>query len=155
MTNKAVARALDELLDLICEEIESKGDDTFLKAVNLLTEISDTLRERLYRETERDSINKIADYFGKSLQTRQAIEESTEFSLACSHILRADRDMSQELGNLIEEVADLEIMLDQIKHLYDINHGLINEIKAAKIERTLHKIELFKAAASSSEVRCV
>lgn len=45
------------------------------------------------------------------------------------------------LSNLIEEVADVEIMLEQIKHLLQIQEGDILALKQFKINRTRERIE--------------
>ena len=53
--------------------------------------------------------------WGAEAQLLMASEESTELSLAIHHYLRGRADK----GHIAEEIADVELMLDQIKALFD------------------------------------
>lgn len=70
------------------------------------------------------------DRFGETPQMLVAIEEFSELSAAISRMLTSKGD----LLDLVTEVADAEIMLSQIKLLYDISSVVIEE-KQRKIDR--------------------
>lgn len=52
-----------------------------------------------------------------------------------------DRTKTEEtFGNIVEEMADVELMIGQVKYLLDINQDAIDEIKEEKIKRIKEKI---------------
>jgi NTP pyrophosphatase (non-canonical NTP hydrolase) len=53
--------------------------------------------------------------FGTEAQTRKAVEELTELSLALQRALEGRGD----LDNIREEIADVEIMVAQLRKVYD------------------------------------
>lgn len=106
-----------------------------------------------------ESIHKIADHYGYEPQSRQLIEEMDELTQAINKFWRKDLDcgkkdfqinpiplgdgilvMSDEYHNLIEEIADVEIMLEQIKYLLKCSEG-VSELVSQKIFRQLVRIE--------------
>ena len=46
-----------------------------------------------------------------------------------------------EKAHIIEEIADIEVMLDQFKAYYDIGQEEINKVKDYKIKRQIERIE--------------
>lgn len=46
-----------------------------------------------------------------------------------------------EKAHIIEEIADIEVMLDQFKAYYDIGQEEVNKVKDYKIKRQLERIE--------------
>ena len=85
-----------------------------------------------------ERLKKIAKYHGKKTQLEQIIEESAELIVAVRKYLREAEDLP--FVNVVEEIADVEVMTNQIKYLFGIENK-VEEIKAAKIERTLKRIE--------------
>jgi len=85
-------------------------------------------------------IKYIADYFGSEKQSNKAVEELNELAVAIAHY---QKYRSQEWrANLIEEIADVEIMIEQIKYLHGINQPDIDAVKEYKIQRTVDEIEV-------------
>lgn len=83
-----------------------------------------------------------ADHYGYELQSNQLIEEMAELTQAIS---KYRRDNSKaNFDNIIEEIADVEVMLHQIKHLLGINPRYIEGIKEHKVYRTAKRIEEYK-----------
>ena len=79
-----------------------------------------------------------AHYWGCSPQINQAIEEMAELIQALNKYRRA---VCEETRNhVIEEVADVEIMLEQIKELLAIDSADITDVKVHKIRRTRERI---------------
>lgn len=84
-----------------------------------------------------------AEYFGAEKQMVLMIEELAELAQAGAKWLRihtqgqAVRKTEDEvLESLMEEMADVSIMIDQIKYLLGISERHLAEIRVEKIKRT-------------------
>lgn len=88
---------------------------------------------------EQNIIN--AEHFGRDRQLQQAIEECSELIQAISKYNRllngeyAGKD-KKIIANLVEELADVEICIEQLKHFLKISESKINSVKEFKIKRT-------------------
>ena len=78
-----------------------------------------------------EDIKKIAEHYGLNHQKIKLIEEMAELTQA---ICKGDEN------NIIEEIADVEILLEQVKHLMKINITM-DVMKKFKINRQLKRIE--------------
>lgn len=85
-----------------------------------------------------------AEYFGYEAQSNQLVEECAELIQAVSKYRRAAAKGEDEkliaLSNLVEEIADVEIMLEQVKYLLQIPEEDIQAIKLYKVNRTKERI---------------
>lgn len=81
--------------------------------------------------------NELLEKKGFTNQTIIAIEELSELQ---KELCKALRD-KLNINNLIEEIADVEIMLFQIKKIFNIKKEQIDCIKIKKIERTKNKLK--------------
>ena len=102
-----------------------------------------------------EAIKKIADTYGYDAQSRQLIEEMAELTVAINKIWRLEQTQNSEKfcltfynlsmwkrkNELTEEIADVTIMLEQIKYLLQISDSDINEIIEQKLNRQLERIE--------------
>lgn len=77
--------------------------------------------------------------FGALPQMVVAIEECSELQKEITKIIRKKGDLT----NLAEEIADVEIMLEQLKLIFTI-HDKVIEQKGKKIERLKRIIEKYK-----------
>lgn len=91
----------------------------------------------------------IARFYGFDAQTNQLIEECAELIQAVNKYKRkylrgqtvlesggkTPRDM------IVEEIADVEVMLCQIKQMFGITERQIGEVAERKIERTMMRME--------------
>ena len=84
-----------------------------------------------------NQIKYIANRYGKESQLRQLQEECAELIVACSKILR---NSNRAVNNLIEEIADVRIMIEQIEFLYGIKTFVEDEM-IYKIERQLERMK--------------
>lgn len=84
----------------------------------------------------KEKIHKIADHYGLHHQLMKTVEELNELSLECAK----SWDKRSITVNLISELADVEVMLSQIKYLGKIEQSDIDEVKAYKINRQLKRI---------------
>lgn len=105
---------------------------------------------------------KIAEHYGYEAQSRQLIEEMAELTQAINHLWRIqngfhagpgtpniDYDETVTLNDLekyavdriAEEIADVEIMLKQVKYLMMLSKGWLKSAKRNRIARQLKRIE--------------
>lgn len=94
-------------------------------------------------------LKKIADYYGYEAQSNQLVEECAELIQAVSKYRRAvlgkGQPVAEEikviaLSNIIEEIADVEVMLEQIKYLLQIPEDDIEAVKIFKGNRTRERM---------------
>ncbi len=72
----------------------------------------------------------IADHFGLQNQVYKLYEEMSELAVALTH---------HDMENIVEEIADVKIMLAQLEYLFDVKDK-VKGVVDYKIERTLTKI---------------
>ena len=96
-----------------------------------------------------NDLKKIADHYGYEAQSSQLVEECAELIQAVNKYRRAKAGAGQPLAdykitvvldNLIEEIADVEIMLEQIKYLLQIPEDEIEAVKLFKVNRTKERM---------------
>ena len=85
---------------------------------------------------EDTRIKTIADHYGIKKQMRQLAEECSELAVEASHSARKGTTVK-----IIEEMADVEIMIEQIVYLAKIDRKDIDEVIDYKIERQLKRIK--------------
>lgn len=105
--------------------------------------------ERSYRDfmcksiSEQNIVN--AEHYGYEAQSNQLVEECAELIQAVSKYRRAEAKGEDEkliaLCNLVEEIADVEIMLEQIKYLLKIPEEGLIAYKQFKVNRTKERID--------------
>lgn len=106
---------------LIAAEMNSSQIREVLNKLAAYEDLSETPSEstKLYK--------KVIQAYGKSAQMIVAMEECSELIQAISKKLRGRET------NVEEEIADVEIMLEQLKLMS--NESLIEEIKESKLQR--------------------
>ena len=82
-------------------------------------------------------LQQIAEHYGLRKQMRQTVEEMAELTQVICKAERYDLDTVRD--HLVEEVADVSIMIDQLEYL--LGDSRIAQIKAEKIERQKRRIE--------------
>ena len=98
-----------------------------------------------------EAIVKIAENYGYDAQSRQLIEEMAELTQAINKYWRkqlecgkrtpfATKPDNEEWKNIVEEIADVTIMLEQIKYLLSISDTDIERIIEQKLNRQLERI---------------
>ncbi len=86
--------------------------------------------EKFTENTFKKSILK----YGKEAQCRQAMEECAELIQAINKCLRYPDKMDSK-PNLIEEIADVEIMIFQLKEMFNIDDDIVEDYKFLKARR--------------------
>lgn len=84
-------------------------------------------------------VKRIADHFGYEKQKNMLIEEMAELIQALNKFDRKKNEEAYE--NIIEEMADVELMIEQAQYLLAADRQTIDKIKEEKIERTLLAID--------------
>ena len=104
------------------------------------------------QEEYRNNIVAIAEHYGYESQSRQLIEEMAELTVAINKLWRVERFCDRknimdvkgfsypEVKEIIGEIADVEIMLSQIKHLLSCN----DEVEQEKERKILRQLERMK-----------
>jgi NTP pyrophosphatase (non-canonical NTP hydrolase) len=93
----------------------------------------------------KNKLKEIADYYKLDTQSRQLNEELAELIQANSKYSRYSENNSMNweyLQNMCEEIADVQIMIEQMLYLLDIDNEAIEKIKMKKIDRQLERIKL-------------
>jgi len=85
------------------------------------------------------AIHAIATHYGKKAQSMQTCEECAELIQAVSKLTRGET--SARILSLIEEIADVRIMMSQLMLLYGISDLEVTEVMQAKLERQLERIK--------------
>ena len=95
---------------------------------------------------------RIACQYGYDAQSRQCIEEMSELTKAINKFWRKHLDCgkkelssvdfhNKEYEDIVEEIADVQIMLDQMKMFMDCEDSIYDVIEK-KIDRQLERISL-------------
>lgn len=94
--------------------------------------------------SRRKKLRDIASYYGSTTQCRQCIEECAELIQAISKWDRAQNSGDPEkvktvVSRMVEEIADVRIMLDQLIYLYGCSEE-VDKMIDEKINRHIVRI---------------
>lgn len=84
-------------------------------------------------------LRKIADHYGLTVQKNQLAEECAELIQAIS---KTNRNPASAIAraNLVEELADVSIVLEQVVYLMSCRLDVI-EVVERKLDRTIRKMQ--------------
>lgn len=85
----------------------------------------------------REQKMEIINFYGIPHQLKKLSEEVYEFQEA----VLMDYGNEECLEHIIEEFADIQVLLDQFKEFYEIDDEKIEDNKIIKINRTLERIK--------------
>jgi hypothetical protein len=98
----------------------------------------------------QDKLKIIAEHYGIENQSIQLMEEMVELTIALNKYRRSSKNEHQTISEsideqfiieqIIEEICDVEIVLEQIKHLLNHSSDDLALWKQRKIERQLERI---------------
>ena len=83
-----------------------------------------------------ERIKTIADHYGIKKQLRQLAEECSELAVEASHSARKGTTVK-----IIEEIADVQIMIEQIIYLARIDRCDIQDCINFKLDRQMKRME--------------
>lgn len=82
-------------------------------------------------------LKKAIDTYGKDKQLDMVIEEMSELTKEiCKH-----KRGRQNLENIAEEIADVEIMLQQLRLITGVQENSIQDYRVIKIKRLKNRLE--------------
>ena len=85
-----------------------------------------------------NDLSRIAEHYGLRVQMRQLVEEMAELTQV---ICKSERyDLETVRDHLVEELADVDVVLSQVKYL--LGDNAFEKIRNEKIERQLKRIEM-------------
>ena len=106
-------------------------------------EIIKTDDDLIEQKTEKkDALHRVISVFGEKNQKMQAIEELIELQ---KELFENVHRGSDNRDAIVEEIADVEIMIKQLRLIFNINETEIANIKAKKVQRLEHTIEKYLA----------
>lgn len=98
----------------------------------------------------QDKIKKIAEHYGIENQSIQLMEEMAELTIALNKYRRSSKVEHQTISEsideqfivaqIMEEIVDVTIVLDQLKHLFNYSDDDLTIWEQRKIERQLERI---------------
>ena len=91
-------------------------------------------------QTEKDLYERNIQYHGIEQETTIAMEECSELIKAISKCKRYGF-VDKHRDNLIEEIADVLIVINELQLIYDISNDDIENIKKYKIDRMDYRIK--------------
>lgn len=85
-----------------------------------------------------EKLKAIIRHYGLSAQTSKAVEELIELS----EVLIKDMNKGDlDRNGLYEEIADVLIMIGQLKIIYNIDTAALQQVIDVKIDRTLERMD--------------
>lgn len=93
-------------------------------------------KRQMKEYSQEYKIKFIADMYEEYPQLRKLSEECNELSIQCIKSIGHGRDTK----NLIQKIANVEILIEQIKYLSKLDEALIEEAKTQEINRQLRKM---------------
>ena len=88
----------------------------------------------------KNAITIIAMHYGMKAQSMQTCEECAELIQAVSKLTRGETTSAVRIMSLIEEIADVRIMMSQLMYLYGIPESEITNQIEEKLKRQLERI---------------
>ena len=99
------------------------------------------MTENFYVES---NMEKIRDFFGKENHDIQLIEECAELIQAIAKVTKREKIHDVHINDyehLIEEIADVELLLEHCKHHHNITDDEVEEMKNRKVNKCLLYID--------------
>ncbi len=143
---KAYCPHCGELL-MLCSECPHRHEGDVTAACDFDGE-SDGCRFNENNLEHKSDVLEIIIHYGFSAQLDQLTEECAELiqainkhKRACGNGQPVQINKLKALTNVLEEIADVEVVIDQLKAYTPDNTIIINDIKEKKIQRQLNRIK--------------
>lgn len=99
------------------------------------------MKKRIINPAIKSRIEIIAEHYGLELQLIKGIEEMAEFSTEISkHLFNNAFNETQIKDSFVEELADVIIMISQIRYLLKDRVANIEEVINKKLNRQMDRI---------------
>ena len=88
----------------------------------------------------------VNEIYKKAIETYGEREQSAVAMEECGELIRAinkyhRKDSNENRKNLIEEIADVQIMIEQLKIMYSISEDEIEDAYLGKVFRLIQRLE--------------
>ena len=124
-------QTLINIFDCNLPQLNTEYRDAIINTI--LTRVRDMEKEE---KPQREQLKTIITYYRPRNQILKAIEELTELT----EVLIKSVNKGFDMKNLIDELADVYIMSEQIKMIYEIDALELDNHITEKIERQLNRI---------------
>lgn len=107
--------------------------------------------------TERtELLTRAIRVYGEPAQIDMAVEEMSELTKALCKVKRAHGgpETTAAIGNVIEEIADVQIMLDQLRIIFGSDAGTEEEAKLERLAGRLKKATAGRSCENCGNTRC-
>ncbi len=82
------------------------------------------------------NIKRIAKHYGFQHQVKKTTEECGEFIVALSKLANGEGTQA----DVLEEMADVMVMLEQVQYFLNIDSGLLHKTMEAKVRRQIRRM---------------
>lgn len=89
--------------------------------------------------TKKQVYEQLIEKFGVENQILKCVEELNELGQALCKVNSRDTNKALATKSVIEEIADVEIMLEQIKLILGIEESDVKKMKSYKLHRTVRR----------------
>ena len=84
----------------------------------------------------KEDLHKIINHYGSMSQVMMLFEEMSELTKAISKYVRKQATAN----DVAEEIADVQIMLDQMKLIFAVDEKALIKFMSMKIDRTIERM---------------
>ena len=130
---------------MLCDECQHRNEGEFTNDCNFDSK-NDVCR--FNTNDYKCKVLEIINHYGLSAQLDQLIEECAELiqainkhKRACGNGQPVKMDTLSSLINVLEEIADIEVVIDELKAYAPDNITTINDIKTKKVQRQINRIK--------------
>lgn len=89
--------------------------------------------------TKKQVYEQLIEKFGAENQILKCVEELNELGQVLCKVKSKSENKALVIKNIIEEIADVEIMLEQIKLILGIEESDVKKMKSYKLHRTVRR----------------
>ena len=89
--------------------------------------------------TKKQVYEQLIEKFGAENQILKCVEELNELGQVLCKLKSKSENKALVIKNIIEEIADVEIMLEQIKLILGIEESDVKRMKSYKLHRTVRR----------------
>lgn len=109
----------------------------------IIFELEEEIKELLNIDLDREKVYiKALETYGEEAQINMVFEEMAELQKElCKYLRKKDtRNKIDLIPSIAEEIADVEIMLDQMKLLFEIDNA-VEKFKTMKVDRLKERLK--------------
>ena len=92
-------------------------------------------------EMQKSNVYRIAKHYGLKKQKQQALQELNELSGVLLRRKDQIANKADHKNNLVDEIADVYVMLEQLKLLYHLKEKDVQQRITFKLNRQIERIE--------------